>query len=145
MACSARLVAGGAEINAAAMFGVAFGTSEFSFVNETDRVMDGAVVTREAAQVGSLRGECSGLLHVARSAFSFKDRMRCRQPAAAVNAGILVKSAFRDPNKREQWQQEAKPEFRALQRRRPLKIIQVDALREFLCCACACHVLRLKA
>ncbi len=48
-----------------------------------------------------------------------------------------------DPDQREQRQQKAEPEFRALERGRPLEIIEVDALGEFLCCACACHVLSL--
>ena len=44
-----------------------------------------------------------------------------------------------DPEKRKQRQREAEPKLGALERRRPLEIIEVDALRELFGCACACH------
>src|SRR5467141_4662310 len=53
---------------------------------------------------------------------------------------VAGKSAPRNPSQCEQRQQQADPEFRALQWRLPLEIVEVDALRELFCCACACHV-----
>jgi len=71
--------------------------------------------------------------------------MRFREPPAAVNARIFKNRPFPTPNQRQQRQQHAEPEFRALQRRRPLEIIQVDPLRQFFRCPCACHVVLLVA
>src|SRR5437879_4768579 len=101
--------------------------------------MDGAVVTVEASVVNHFRGKYTGLLHMARSAFIFKNDVRLGQTSAAVNARVFENSMFGDPHEREQRQQGTQPEFGALQRRRPLEIIQVDALRELFCRACACH------
>ena len=55
---------------------------------------------------------------------------------------VAGKSAPRNPSQCEQRQQQADPEFRALQWRLPLEIIEVDALREFFSRACACHFFR---
>ena len=76
---------------------------------------------------------------MASGAFFFENRVWFGQTAAAVNARVFEKRPFRNPHKRKKRQQQAKPESCTLQRRRPLEIIEVDALREFFCCACACH------
>jgi hypothetical protein len=96
-------------------------------------------MTGETRIVRSLRGRGPGLLQVARSAFFFQNGMRFREPPAAINARVFKNSPFSDPNECQERQQHAEPEFRTLQRRRSLEIIQVDALRQFFRCPCACH------
>src|SRR5260370_38510895 len=90
-------------------------------------VMNGAIVTLEASVVCRFRGKCASLLRVARGAFFFEDSVRFRHSPATVNPRIPGKGALSDPNPREQRKQEAEPEFRALQRRRPLELIEADA------------------
>src|SRR6266404_4023098 len=102
--------------------------------------MEGAVVAVEASVVGSLRGKCAGHLHVTGGTFFFKNGMRFGQAPARVHAMVFGKTAPRDPGGRDREQQNTEPKFGALQRRRPLEIVEIDALREFLCCARPCHV-----
>src|SRR5712692_4276901 len=132
VAFSASLIAGGGDILAAAVFRVA------RFAGRSRRlrgVVYGPVVAGEASVVGSLRRKCASLLRVTGSAFFFEDGVRFREVAAAVNARVFENGAFGNPEEREQGKQEAEPEFGALERRRPLEIVEVDALREFLRCA----------
>ena len=104
------------------------------------RMMDGAVVAVEASGVRRFRGECARRSQVAGSAIFFEHRVRFAHAAAGIDAMIARKSAPGNPNQCEKRQREAKPEFRTLQRRRPFEIVEVDALRQLFCCACACHV-----
>ncbi len=90
-------------------------------------VMDGAVVAVETSAVGSLRVKCAGFLRVTCCAFFFENGVSFRHTPARVHAMVSGKTAPRDPGEREQGQQEAKAEFRALQRRRPLEIVEVDS------------------
>ena len=106
-------------------------------------MMHGSIVAIEAAKYAGPCGELAGGSCVAEVALFFENGVRFGEPAAAVNAGVLEKGAFGDPQEREQRQQEAEPEFGAFQRRRPLEIVEVDTLGEFFCCACACHVFKL--
>src|SRR5260370_38957531 len=102
-------------------------------------MMHGAVVAIEASVDGYFRGKCAGCLDVARGTFIFKNGVWLGQMPAAVNARVFQDSTFGDPEESEQRQQEAEPEFRALQRRRPLGIIRVDTLPRFFCCSCSRH------
>ena len=101
--------------------------------------MGGAVVAVEAGVVDGFRGKCTSDLQVAGGTFFFENGMRFGELATTVNAGVFEKSASGDPEERKQRKQEAEPEFRALQQRRPLEIVQVDALREFFCCSSSRH------
>ncbi len=69
----------------------------------------------------------------------FKNSVRLGKTAAAVNERALEKSAPGDPKESEQGKQQAEPEFRALQRRRPFEIVEVDALSQLLCCPRSRH------
>ena len=141
VAFGATLVTRGVDIHAAAMLTMACRAGQrFSLIN----VMDRPVVTREAGRVGSLGGKCAGLLHMAAGAFLFEDGVSFRHASAGIHAVITGKAAPGDPHQCQQRQQQAQPEFGSLQRRRPLEIVEVDALREFLGCACACHVFLLE-
>ena len=102
--------------------------------------MDGAIVAGETGVAGGFCGKGPGLLHMAGDALFFENGVDSGHPAAGVHTMVAGKTTPGDPDQREQRQQEAEPEFRAFQRRRPLEIVEVDALGEFLCCACACHV-----
>jgi hypothetical protein len=101
-------------------------------------------VAGEASDVDGFRGKYAGLSRMTRGAFFFQDGMRFRQTAAAVDAQVFQDSPSGDPDKHEQRQQETEPESGPLHRRRPLEIVEVDALRQFFCCACACHVFLLR-
>lgn len=105
------MIAGRGDIDAAAMLGVAFSTGKLF---RCASVMWGPIVAIEAGRVGSFRGKGAGLLDVAGGALSFENGMRFGEAAAAVNAGVFGESAFGDPDQRQQRQQEAQPEFRAL-------------------------------
>ena len=52
---------------------------------------------------------------------------------------VARNAASDDPQKREKRSEEAEPEFGVLERRRPLEVVQVDALRELLGCSRSCH------
>jgi len=65
--------------------------------------------------------------------------MRARQAAAGVDAMVAGKSAPDDPEQRKQRQRQAEPKSGTLERRRPLEIIEVDALCEVLGCSCSRH------
>ena len=105
--------------------------------------MDGAVVAGQACIAGGLCGKGAHLLHVAGGALFFENGVGLGHSPAGIHTMVAGKTTPGDPEQREQRQQEAEPEFGALQRRRPFEIIKVDALGELLCCACACHVLSL--
>src|SRR6267154_4813289 len=139
MAYRAGLIADSGNINPAFVFCVALGAGEFFSAADADGVMRGPIVALETGVVGSLRGERAGFLHVTGHTFFFEDRMSLRHMPARVHALVSGKTAPRDPSQCQQRQQQAEPEFGALQRRRPLEIVEVDALREFFCCACARH------
>lgn len=137
MTFGARLIAGSVNVHAAAVLAMTSGAFECL---RLIGVMDRAVVTGQASVVGGLCGKRAGLLHVAGGAFLFEDRVRLGHSPAGIDAVVTGKAVPCDPNERKQRQQKAEPEFRALQRRRPLEIVKVDALRELFCCACAWHV-----
>src|ERR1700687_5224158 len=133
----AGLTARSGDVDAPTVFGM---TRRASRRWRLRGVMHGAVVAVEASAVGSLGGICASILQVTGNTFLFENGMRFRHTPARVHAMVSGKTAPRNPSEREQGQQETKPEFRALQRRRPLEIVEIDALREFFCCSCAGHV-----
>ena len=103
-------------------------------------MVDGAIVAGEASVAGGFCGKGPGLLHMAGGALFFENGVGSGHPAAGIHAMIAGKTMPGDPNESEQRQQKTEPKFCALERRRPLEIVEVDALGELLCCACACHV-----
>jgi len=139
MAYRAGLIADSGNINPAFVFCVALGAGEFFSAADAYGVMRGPIVALETGVVGSFRGERARFLHVTRHTFFFEDRMSLRHRPARVHALVSGKTAPGDPTQCQQRQQQAEPEFGALQRRRPLEIVEVDALREFFCCACVRH------
>jgi len=102
--------------------------------------MDWSVVAREAGGVGGFRRESAGLLEVTGGAFFFEDGVGGAHAAAGVNARVFRGGAPGDPDQGDDREQQSEPELGTLIQRRPFEIVEVDALGEFLCCACACHV-----
>src|ERR1700730_17677150 len=125
------LLAHGREVDVPAMLNM---TRRASRSWRLRGVMDGAVVAVETSAVGSLGGKCAGFLRVTCNTFFFENGMSFRHTPSPVSTIVSGKTAPRDPVESEQGQQEAEPEFCALQRRRPLEIVKVDALGEFFCC-----------
>ena len=136
MAFGAGLAAGGGNVDAATMFGVAGGAGQGVRLR---RVVDGAVVTGKATAVGGFCGEDAGLLQVAGRAFLFKDGVGGAHASAGIDAGIFGEGAPGNPGQREDREKEAQPEFGVLVEGWPLEIVEVDALGEFFCCACSGH------
>jgi hypothetical protein len=99
----------------------------------------GTVVAIEAGAVGSFYGKNAGLLNVAGGTLFFKNGMCPRQAAGAVDAGIAGQALFGDPKDSQQREKEAEPELGPLERRRPLEIVQVDALGKLFGCAGSRH------
>jgi hypothetical protein len=137
MTFGASLIARGGNIDSAAMLTVANCACD-GFCCAS--VVIGAVVAGEASRVCDVSGELASLPQVADRAFFFEDSVRPRESAAAVNPRVFKNAALGDPDERKQRQQDAEPQFGALQRRRPLEIVEVDTLREFFSRAGACHV-----
>jgi hypothetical protein len=57
-----------------------------------------AVVTTEARAIQSFRGKRARRLQMTDSTILVKHRMWLREPAAAVNAGVLQNAVFSNPN-----------------------------------------------
>src|SRR5208337_3435075 len=138
MAFGASLVTGGADIDAPAMLGVACGALRHLRLHLV-LVMDWAVMAGEAGAVGGGGKKLAGLLHVASGALLFQHGVRLAHPAAGVDARIVEKAAPGDPDERHWRHQNAEPQLGALVGRPPFEIIQVDALRQLLGCACSRH------
>ena len=81
----ASLIAGGHDVYAAAMLDMA-GCARKRFL--ALRVMNWAVVAREAGAVGRFRGERVGLLHVTGGALSFENGVSPGHLAAGIHAMI---------------------------------------------------------
>ena len=125
------------NIYAAAMLGVARGA--IWSVHLTG-VVDRAVMTRETRLILDLGREDRGLLDVTRRALRFEDGVRRGHAAAAVYPRIFVECVPENPQYGQHRREKTQPELSALQRSRPLEIVQIDALREFFGGACSSHV-----
>src|SRR5208282_23552 len=69
---------------------------------------------------------------MARCALPFQHRVRRAHPPARIHPRILCETVPANPSKRQQRRHHAEPQFRALERRRPLEIVQVHPLRQLL-------------
>ena len=102
-------------------------------------MMSRAIVAGEAGAIGGSCGKRFGLAQMAGGALFFQNGVGTRQAAAAVDVGIARHAFFCDPKESQQKEHKADPQFGALERRRPLEIIEVDALCESLCRARSRH------
>ena len=103
-------------------------------------MVDRTVMTRETSLILDLGREDRGLLDVARCALRFEDGVRRRHAAAAVDPRIFVECVPENPQYGQHRREKTQPELSALQRSRPLEIVEIDALREFFGGACSSHV-----
>jgi hypothetical protein len=96
-----------------------------------------------ACQASVIRGFCRKLpcsLQVAGSALFFQDGVRFAHASAGINTRIFPGAVPKDPNYCQQWHKRAQQKFYALEGRRPLEIIEVDALRQFFSGASSRHL-----
>ena len=126
VAADACFVANGRKAGAAAMLGVAGRAIERGSLGG---MMSRAIVAGDAGVVGGFGGKRSRRAYVAGGALFSEYGMGPRQAATGVDAMVAGESTPDDPEKRKQRQRETEPKLGALGRRRPLEIIEVDALR----------------
>src|SRR6516164_842897 len=69
----------------------------------------------------------------------FQYRVGLAHSSVRIDARIARNSPPRDPAHGKQRHQHAEPQLRALIWRRPLEIIEVNPLRQLLCCPCSRH------
>src|SRR5579859_170759 len=136
MALRAADIAGGDDVDAAAMFDVA-GGAVWDIGADLVFVVHGSVVAGETGVVGDLRGEFARFLHVALGALLFEDGVRAAHAAARVDVRVMNKGLPRKPTDREQWSEDDECKPGALERGGALEIIQVNALRHRFGCACS--------
>ena len=132
----AALIAHGGDRHASAMFRVACGAIG-SFCGSG--MVCGAIMASEASAIGGFCGKRVSLLKVASGALFFEDGMRGRHSSAAVDAVVAADGVPRNPRDGQSGRENTHQQLGALEWRRPLEIVQVDALREFFGCACTCH------
>ena len=137
MTLGASLIGRRLNIDAAAVFRVAGGALEILGFHQMVRR---AVVAGQARAVLGLGGKNAGLLQVAGGAFPFEDGVSGAHASAGVDARVFGETAPADPGDRDERKKQAEPKFRTLVLRRPLEIVEVDALGELFSCACAWHV-----
>ena len=102
-------------------------------------VMHRPIVARQTSRIAGLRGKRALPLQVARRALSLQHRVRRAHPPARVHPRIARETVPPDPHQSNRRHANAQPKPRALQRRRPLEVIQVDPLRQLLGCSCSRH------
>jgi hypothetical protein len=100
-------------------------------------LMDGTIMAHKAFLVGDLFVEKTKAGYVAGGAALGKNGVRGGQGPGGVNAAVAAKRMPRDPQQSERHSRNRKHKSPAVQRARPLKIIEVNALRELLGCACS--------
>jgi len=110
MAGNAGLVAGSGNVDATAVFSVAFGASEMLSADGNGAVVSRpvvvcrAVVAVEAGGVGGLGGKGAGLPEVAGGAFFFENSVGARHAATGINAMVTRETAPGNPTKSEERQ-----------------------------------------
>src|SRR5277367_4999094 len=135
VALGAILIAGGQNVDATVVFGVALGAGD---VFRGDVMVDGAVMATEAGRVFGFFGEGVGGFYMASGAVVGEDSVSFGHFAAAVDASVFGDDQPDDPGESQSGHEDAESQFGGLQRSRPFEIVQVDALSEFFSCACAC-------
>ena len=138
VAFGAGLIASGGKLDPATMFHVAGGTGGDGG-GDLVFVVGRAVVAGEAGGVGGGGGELAGLGNMAGGALFFEDGVWGAHASAGVDAGIAGKAVKGEPDEGERGHEDGEQQLGALEGRGALEIVQVDALREFFSCACACQ------
>jgi hypothetical protein len=136
VALRASLVLRRNNIHSPAVFGVARRATKCIRLRS---VVHRPIVARQTSRIAGLRRKHARRLHVARRTVSLQHRVRLAHSPARIHPRVPRKSVPANPNQRDRRQPHAQPKLRALQRRRPLEIIQVDPLRQLLGCPCSSH------
>ena len=130
VALRARRVSHSDKRNAALMLHMARRTGRRKFLF---RVMNGAVVARQASLIGYRMAKRNRVRDVARRALLRKESVRCGQRTHAIGRAIFCKSGNHKPEKRGRGQRKRKDKSPAAKRLRLLEVRQLDALRQFFC------------
>jgi hypothetical protein len=99
-------------------------------------VMQGAVMAREAFLVDHFFVVKTQVGQVASGALLGENRVRGGQASGGVHAGVAANAIPRDPQEGERRRCDGQQKSPAAQRARPFEVVEIDALREFLGCAC---------
>ena len=100
-------------------------------------VMQGAVMARKALLVDDLCVVETQGGQVARGTLLRENRVRGRQASGGVHSAVAANAIPRNPQDGERRRRNGKQKSPAAQRTGSLEIIEIDALREFLGCACS--------
>lgn len=100
-------------------------------------VMQGPVMAREAFLVVDHFAVKTKVGHVAGGTLLRENRVRGGQASGGVHAAVAANRIPRDPQDGQRRRRNGKQKSPAAQRARPLEIVEIDALREFLGCACS--------
>ena len=100
-------------------------------------MMDRAVMAREALLVDNLCAVKTKVGRVAGGTLLGENRVRGGQAPRGVHASVAANAIPCDPQDGQRQRRNGKQEPPAAQRARSLEVIEIDALREFLGCACS--------
>ena len=134
VALRAIRVACGGQPNRSAMIGVAGRARRRERLRY---VMQGAVMACEALLVDDFGVVKAQVGQMAGGTLLRENRVRGGQPSGGVHAAVAANAVPRDPQDGEHRRRSGKQKSPAAQRARSLEIIEIDALREFLGCACS--------
>jgi hypothetical protein len=98
-----------------------------------------SVMTAQTRGIRRGRGKSPSLLHVARGALLFQNRMSPAQGAARINAVVMPQKMPSNPHQRDRWRNNRQPQLRSLERSRSLEIVQVNPLSDCFSCARSRH------
>ena len=100
-------------------------------------VMQGTVMARDALLVDDLGVVGTQVSQMAGRTLLGENGVRGGQASGGVHAAVAANAVPRDPQDRKRGRRNGKQKSPAAQRVRSLEIVEIDALREFLGCACS--------
>ena len=100
-------------------------------------VMQGAVMAREALLVDGFFVVKTQVGQVAGGTLLGENCVRGGQTSRGIHAAVVANAIPRDPQDGERRRHNGKQKSPAAQRARSLEVVEIDALREFLGCACS--------
>jgi hypothetical protein len=134
VALRAVRVARGGQSNRSPMIGVAGSACGRELLR---CVMHGAVVAREALLVVDLCFVKTKVGQMAGRTLLGENRVRGGQTSGGIQAAVASDAIPRNPQNGERRRRNGKQKSPAAQWARSLEIVEIDALREFLGCACS--------
>ena len=134
MTLRAVCVARGGQSNRSPMIGMAGSACGRERLR---RLMHGAVMAREALLVDDLGLVKTQVGLVAGRTLLGENRVRGGQTSGGIHAAVAANAIPRDPQNGERRRRNGKQKSPAAQGARPLEIVEIDALRKLLGCACS--------